>query len=97
MSRPTMPCDVRRLPDGSVAICCSRGAWPKHQACYVCGARSEFLCDWPVTRRRATPGEEHWTEVQGTCDKRMCWRCANEVGPDRHFCNAHFRLSRNER
>jgi hypothetical protein len=93
-----MPCDVRRLPDGSVAICCSRGAWPKHQACYVCGARSEFLCDWPVTRRAIGVGPKEYPNItDGTCDKRMCRRCANEVGPDRHYCNAHFRLSRTER
>jgi len=94
-----MPCDVRRLPDGSVAICCSRGAWPKHQACYVCGGRSEFLCDWPVARSHMM-GEVQDARMEirpGTCDKRMCRRCANEVGPDRHYCNAHFRLSRDER
>ncbi len=93
-----MPCEVRRMPDGSAVICCSRGPLPKHQACYVCGDRSEFLCDWPVTRREIGVGrKEYPNEVAGTCDKRMCRRCANEVGPDRRYCNAHFRLSRNER
>lgn len=91
-----MPCEVVKTANG-VAICCSRGPIPKERTCYVCGDRSEFLCDWPVRRTRAAASGNQWTEVQGTCDKRMCRRCANEVGPDRHYCNAHFRIHKGQR
>jgi hypothetical protein len=75
-------CRVIRLANGEAVIVCSRGY--DGPRCYVCGDPQAFLCDYPVTRD-GNPG---------TCDKRMCFRCANEVGPDRHYCNGHYRRSK---
>lgn len=79
------------MSDGSSAILCTRGGRPS-KPCYVCGADSEFLCDWPVTKRvfPKFPATPENTKA-GTCDKPMCERCRNNIGPDRDYCNAHFR------
>lgn len=48
------------------------------------GERGTKLCDFPLRGKK-----------QGkTCDKRMCERCAANVGPDRDLCQAHHRLVR---
>jgi len=79
------PCRVVKMPDGSTAIVCSRGR-SSGTPCYVCGRPSSYLCDYPVTRGGKP----------ATCDKPMCARCRNNVGPDRDYCNAHFRLWKEE-
>lgn len=78
-----MPCRVVRF-GGAEIIVCSRGR--SAAPCYVCGKHGDLFCDWPVTRNGTA----------GICDKRMCRRCANEVGPDKHYCNAHYRMYRNQ-
>jgi len=91
------PCRVMKLKDGAMAIVCSRGSRSNAKPCYVCGQPSRFLCDYPVTKRLVAKGPmEYPNTTTGTCDKPMCERCRNNVGENRDYCNAHFRLSRKE-
>lgn len=45
--------------------------------CAECAAVAENLCDYPV-------GEDH------TCDRHICHQHSNEIGPNLHYCTAHF-------
>lgn len=67
--------------DGNVvghAIVCGRG---QKQRCQDCGALSDVLCDFPVTRN----GKET------TCDRKCCRRHCVSVGKDRDYCLPHHR------
>jgi hypothetical protein len=56
-----------------VFICGSLGP-----PCYVCGAVSAVLCDFPI-------GDE-----ARTCDRALCDGCAPTVGHDKNFCPEHI-------
>lgn len=74
------PCEVVKLPDGGVAILCSRGRrGVKRCAVAGCGRDAPYLCDFPLTGPKA--GQ--------TCDRPLCSVHARQVGPDRHYCYAH--------
>lgn len=48
----------------------------EQQICASCGFELEYLCDFPV-------GES------GTCNKKLCDKCAFEIKPDIHLCPEH--------
>lgn len=69
------------LPGGGYV--CTRGSRRPAPCQEVgCGQPHVALCDWPLTGRAAGR----------TCDRRMCARHRNEVGPDRDYCPTHFRM-----
>lgn len=47
--------------------------------CAECMDVSGYLCDFPV-------GEDK------TCDRPVCHTHANPIGPDLHYCTAHFMM-----
>lgn len=47
--------------------------------CASCSGVGEYLCDYPVGKNK-------------TCDKVMCNQHANQIGPDLHYCDAHFKM-----
>lgn len=68
-----MPCTPFTLPNGARGFICSRTPRPR----CACGNPATLQCDAPT--RRST----------GTCDRHLCERCAIEVGPELHLCQAH--------
>ena len=84
-----MPCDPFKvtLPDGSSAMgwICTRGPRRQPPRC-KCGRPSTLLCDYPLTGAKAGK----------TCDRPLCTHCATEVGPGRHLCPAHAKMSPRE-
>lgn len=46
--------------------------------CADCSWVSGYLCDYPVGKGK-------------TCDRPLCEDHANEVAPDLHYCNVHYR------
>lgn len=52
-------------------IICTRAAPPP----CACGALSRYQCDGPKPHRKS-----------GTCDRHLCARHAQKIGPDRHHC-----------
>lgn len=72
-----MPCHP--LPEGGFA--CSRGR--RSEPCQEPGCTEVHvaLCDWPLDG--AAKGR--------TCDRRMCARHRNKVGPNRDYCGPHYR------
>lgn len=48
------------------------------EVCADCGFVADNLCDFPV-------GEEK------TCDRNICSKHSNEVSPNVHYCDAHYR------
>lgn len=74
-----MTCESIQLPDGTIAIVCSRGKRGPKAPCGWCTATHERLCDAPVgTRGR-------------TCSKRLCATHANQDG-ERDLCPEHAPL-----
>lgn len=57
---------------------------PRPGPCSVpgCGRMHGILCDFPVERKGA----------KGTCDAKLCRRCAKELGPEIHVCPAHAKV-----
>lgn len=47
--------------------------------CADCMAVGDFLCDYPVGDGK-------------TCDRPICGDHAHEIGPDLHYCNAHYQM-----
>ena len=70
-----MACERYQLPDGGIAIVCTRGK--RRPPCSVCGRRgSELLCDGKVPGRKRT------------CDAPLCRGCAQSGGAGVDFCPA---------
>lgn len=70
-----MGCDRIKLENGQVAIICSRGR--RRERCRWCAhTPGVFQCDWKLGAGR-------------TCDKHICDKHAQEVGPDKHLCPEH--------
>jgi hypothetical protein len=69
-----MTCRHVDIAPGVTAIVCGRSL--RRATCQHCGAPAGLLCDYPTT-------------AGGTCDRRICSRCACEVGPNRHYCPKH--------
>ncbi len=70
-----MACERYQLPDGGIAIVCTRGK--RRPPCSVCGRRgSELLCDGVVPGRKRT------------CDAPLCRGCAQSGGAGVDFCPA---------
>ena len=78
-----MPCRTIKVGDG-FAVVCVRGQRAK--PCAVCKSPSTQLCDFPLTGPKAGK----------TCDAPLCRRCAVKVGPDRDYCPAHDRLTKEQ-
>lgn len=72
-----MVCEKVRMPDGGIAIMCSRNKRKPAPTCQYCHCVGEKLCDGPHPKR-------------DTCDKRMCSYCAYHVDPDLDFCPDHI-------
>lgn len=70
-----MSCETVRMPDGGLAIVCTRGKRPARKC--ACGRPATLQCDYPV---------EH-----GTCDEWLCKSCAVHVGHNRDYCPSHPR------
>lgn len=47
--------------------------------CAECMAVGDLLCDFPVGDGK-------------TCDRPMCANHAHEIGPDLHYCQAHYAM-----
>lgn len=47
-------------------------------ACAECADVSENLCDFPIGKGK-------------TCDRKLCHQHSNEIGPNLHYCTAHFK------
>lgn len=75
-----MGCEVFEFM-GHRAIMCGPGINPKPKRCAFCKHRSTKLCDWAGTRKG----------VKATCDKPCCYRHSRHVGPDRDYCQDHWR------
>jgi hypothetical protein len=70
-----MTCDTVKLPNGVIAIVCSRG---RRQNCSMprCTRPGTLLCDYPVAEGR-------------TCDRRMCKTHAAKIAANKHYCPQH--------
>lgn len=77
-----MPCERREFGGGIAVIVCGRRP---AQPCSVpgCQRRYEKMCDYPVTRNG----------VAGTCDAKLCAKCAVSQGPGKDLCPAHAKLA----
>lgn len=47
--------------------------------CHRCAGVGELLCDFPVGDGK-------------TCDAAMCEQHAHEIGPELHYCQAHYQM-----
>lgn len=47
--------------------------------CADCAAVGDLLCDFPVAEGK-------------TCDRPMCDDHAREIGPNLHYCEAHYQM-----
>lgn len=61
--------------------CCARVGIRGYES--RCGVMAGNLCDWPV-------------DGGGTCDAPICDAHATEVGKNRHYCQIHTRLNREQ-
>jgi len=69
-----MPCYVKKLPDGNMFMCGDLGPHCVHPDCMDA---SDNLCDYPVGNGL-------------TCDAPICEDHSHEIGPNLHYCEAHF-------
>lgn len=70
-----MSCENVKLPGGGFAIVCGRGR--RTPRCRWCERTpGKFQCDWKLGGGK-------------TCDKHICAKHAQEVGPDKHLCPEH--------
>lgn len=75
-----MKCTTIKLPDGGMAIACSRGR--KTERCRWCERTpGVFLCDWKIGKKDSGAPK--------TCDKPLCAKHALEVAPEKHICPEH--------
>lgn len=68
----------------------------EEERCDICHKRkAEFLCDMPMFRSKTlhlkkengvTDYENSFIWTTHTCDRKICRKCATEVGGDIHFC-----------
>lgn len=56
-------------------------------ACWVCGEPATVLCDYRIDLTY----DDKASGRSPTCDAAMCPQHAATVGPDKHYCGAHFR------
>ena len=81
-----MPCATRVMPNGAIAIVCSRGPSVRRwlRRCIVCHRREDqtalVLCDGVTS-----DGE--------TCDTPVCQVHAVHVDPDSDYCPAHVQCA----
>jgi hypothetical protein len=58
------------------------GHFHETPVCEVCGETGALLCDWILAKGTPySPGR--------TCDRRICDKHAQQVGPDKHLCPEH--------
>lgn len=75
-----MTCQRFDLGNGDFAIACTRGS--RVARCKPCDRKAVYLCDWKL--KGAKLGK--------TCDAKLCQGCAQSPAPDKHLCQAHWRL-----
>lgn len=66
------------------------------ERCQICGKRkAEFLCDMPKVKAKmlhiknpdgTTDYKNSFKSYMHTCDKRICDKCAVDLGNGIHFC-----------
>lgn len=66
------------------------------ERCQICGKRkAEFLCDMPKAKTKmlhiknsdgTTDYKNSFKIYMRTCDKKICDKCAVDLGNDIHFC-----------
>lgn len=78
-----MTCNKVNFGNGVSAIVCTRGP---RQGCQSpgCTNRGELQCDFKVTRKN----------VEGTCDRFICRRCAVHVGINKDYCPVHAKAAK---
>lgn len=69
---------------------------PSEERCEICGKRkAEFLCDMPKRKVKmlhiknpdgTTDYKNSFKSYMCTCDKRICSKCALDLGNNVHFC-----------
>lgn len=69
---------------------------PSEERCEICRKKkAEFLCDMPKGRAKmlhiknpdgTTDYKNSFKSYMRTCDKRICSKCALDLGNDVHFC-----------
>lgn len=69
---------------------------PSEERCEICRKKkAEFLCDMPKGRTKilhiknpdgTTDYKNSFKNYMRTCDKRICDKCAVDLGNDVHFC-----------
>jgi hypothetical protein len=74
------PCQTINLGVDGIVIICSRGQGAK--PCVKCGREADRLCDFPLSVKKH--GQ--------TCNRPVCSRCSERVGPNRDYCPAHATL-----
>lgn len=89
-----MKCDFLPMPDGGVAIICSRGRRSAPCQTPGCGRPSTKLCDYPVKRKVRE------VEIDNaTCDRKLCDRCAHRQPAQpgdkdtRDYCGPHHEIA----
>ena len=68
---------MRCIPVPGGFVCMARGR--RAASCQEpgCADEHEALCDWPL-------------DGDKTCDRRLCARHRNHIGPNRDLCGPHF-------
>lgn len=70
-----MACEIITIDGRSVGIICGRNI--RHTKCKFCGAACTKECDYPSSKR------------SGTCDAKLCDRCATSGGAELDYCPTH--------
>ena len=78
-----MACNTIYQDGKPIGFACSRG---RKERCEICGAPSEILCDYPVTR----------TGKNGTCDKKCCRKHSVRIGQNKDYCLPHHNFSKKQ-
>jgi hypothetical protein len=80
-----MRCERLALPNGAVAIVCTRGQ--RRPRC-SCGGYSKYQCDFPL--RGKVAGR--------TCSRHLCGACVRaQPGGELDYCDAHHRKAQADR
>jgi hypothetical protein len=70
---------IRILHNGTKYWMCGNfdPVFESNNCCAECGEYAPgFLCDFPVGNDK-------------TCDRKLCENCADEIGPELHYCKNH--------
>lgn len=78
-----MPCVNLKIGNASAIVC----GLPRRKKCFYCGKPSEFLCDFPVGKKRNGKTKD--------CDRALCAGCTQKgVSENVDFCKTHYPIAR---